>query len=305
MTQKHDIEALLKETAQYKTNELHLDALLVAIKTQAGAAGAAQTHTVPVNARRKLKKFKPIIYIAAAAAGILLLITPLLRNTVIVEGKPYIALGNTISIDGDIYYLEAPDIQKQEAELLHVEGTNQYVKLPTKEEGQRIMIFPPDSGPQPERKPTQPAAKNDIYTAEPVMVYPTIPGLVVRGGPGTQYEELAQLYTGECVYKVGMHGDWAILEWQGRIAYAYGAYLFEAPENIPTYPPVPRYATEPVNVRMMPGSRDASIILGELDTDQEVQCTGVIGGWSQIEWNGAKAYVFSQHLSKQPTPAAG
>lgn len=299
----NELDKLLYETARQKTAELPLRALLTTMQAQAGEPiGKTAQAKAP---RQKIRRLT--VYAAAAAAVLLLAFLPLLRKTVVVEGKTYLALGNAVKIDGEVYYLEAPDTQAQEAELLHIEGTNQYVKLPPAREEARsvIMVFPPDSGPQPERKPTQRARNQEAVTMEPEMVYPTIPGLVVRAGPGTGHEELAQLYTGECVYKVGMQGDWAILEWQGRIAYAYDAYLFTAPESIPVYPAVKRYATEELNVRMMPGSRDASLILGDLALDQEVLCTGVIGGWSQIEWNGAKAYVFSQYLSAEPLPAAG
>lgn len=287
-----DIDAMLREAAAKKTRELELKRLL---------GGIMQEGELRKIARRKWRGPKrAALYTAAAAAALVLLaLSAALSRRVVVEGKAYIAIGDSVNINGDTYFLEESQRKEGTGTLHNIAGTNQYVQIPEASSEMRIMVFPPDSPPQPQRKNQPELPASEVRTMDAHAVYPVIPDLVVRSGPGTGAEELGVLYTGQLVQKLGMHGNWAILEWEGDVAYAYDDYLFEAPEELASYTPVRRYATEPLNVRALPGSREGSEILGELDTNGEVLVTGVIGGWSQIEWEGGKAYVFSRYLHKE------
>lgn len=286
---KIDIDAMLRETAAKKTGELELSRLL---------GGIIQEGELRKIARGRWRGAKRAVLLAAAAL-VLLAMPAALSRRVVVEGKAYIAIGDSVNINGETYFLEEVQTRQGAGTLHQIPGTNQYIQMPEASAGVQIMLFPPESPPQPQRKNNPPLPDSQVSTMDACAVYPVIPDLVVRSGPGTWATELAVLYTGQIVQKLGMHGNWAILEWQGDVAYAYDDYLFAVPEESSSYTPVRRYATEPLNVRSLPGSRAESEILGELDTDDEVLVTGVIGGWSQIEWQGGKAYVFSHFLGEE------
>lgn len=243
--------------------------------------------------KRVHRRTRRTYFIAAAAAlGAVLIATPLLVKRVAVGDDTYISFGGKVTIDGEMYSINDAGGGSQ---LVQLPDSDQYVLLPDEgDDTRQIMVFAPGSRPQAERRNEEPAS--DIRAVEPVLVYPVIGDLVVRSGPGMQEEALAELYAGQCVTKVGIHGAWAAIEWNGGVAYAFDDYLFEAPAPLPTYASVTMRATEALNVRALPTSRESSAILGELQPDEAVQCTGVIGSWSEILFNGRKAYVFSRYL---------
>lgn len=245
------------------------------------------------------RRFRRAAAIVAIPVLALALAVPVLAETVVVDGKTYVALGNQVNIAGAVYELDEPHGENGAA-LVRMMNTNQYALLePDGAQKSEIMLFPPLAKPPDIKNPDAVSGNNGVpQSLEPVRVYPIVGDLVVREGPKTAAKELAQLYAGQCVTKVGICGSWAILEWKGGIAYAFNAYLFEMPEVVPEYAPVTLYATEPVNVRALPCSREDSAVLYELSAGETVKCTGSIGNWSQIEFGNKKAYVFSEYLSE-------
>ena len=281
------IDELLYGAAREKTNALPLDKVLSSVYRQ-----AEQEKPTYRDVRRKTLFFQRAIIPAVAACAAILVAFFLVRP-VVVEGKTYVAWNGAVQIDGVVHRVDAP---KEKTALKRLFDTNQYVIADDPSPTGAIMVFAPETKEQQVKKEEKVKYLDQAVSIEPITVYPVIGDLVVREGPDTAYAELAVLFSGQCVKKVGMFGRWAIIEWNGALAYAFDAYLFEAPEEIPAHAPVTRYATEPVNVRALPTSREESAVLYELNTDEPVLCTGVIGEWTQIEWGDGNGYVFTKYL---------
>lgn len=284
---KRDLDALLRATARSESERADLSAILGAVHAR------IREGKKPVRRAPRLR----LTLIPAVALLAALIAVPALAQTVVVDGETYIAFNNTVKIDGVTHRLG----DEGSATLLQLEKANQYTALkvsPGEEEGPRIVVFPYGTKSGGDKNPKAVSGeKEEAVSIKPVVVYSLVGDLCVRRGPGTSYEEIAMLASGQCVTKVGIHGDWAILEFEGAIAYAYNAYLFEAPAEEAAYTPVSLYATEPVNVRTLPTSREESAVLHELSAGEKVSCTGVISGWCEIEWEGKKAYVFGKYLT--------
>lgn len=279
-----DIDALLYEAAKRDTAAADLNGILERLR----------------EAEARVKKPRPLPRLRfaaiAAAAAMLVLIAAAFTHarTVEVNGKTFLALQNKVSIGGVTRKLGAAD---ENGLLLQLGDTNQYVDLTEAEVFPRVFVFAPGASPKEPKNPDAVQGKSGApESLAPVTVFPVVNDLAVREGPDTAYAAIGELFSGQCVQKVGVCGNWAILAWDGGLAYAFNAYLFEAPEEIPAYAPVSMYATEPVNVRALPTSRDFSAVLYELQTGEKVICTGSIGEWTEIEWNGQKAYVFTKYL---------
>lgn len=283
------IDDLLYRTVREKTDALPLDGVLSSVYRKAEQEKRAYRQK-----QWKTRRFRRILVPAAAACAALAVISLLVRP-VVVEGKTYVAWNGAVHIDGVTHRVDAAT---EKTALKQLFDTNQYVIADDASPTGDIVVFPPETKEQQVKQEAKAKYLNQAVSIEPVTVYPVIGDLVVREGPDTAYAELAELYSGQCVKKVGMYGRWAIIEWNGALAYAFDAYLFEAPKELPSYEPVTRYAVEPVNIRALPTSRDISAVLHELQTNEPVSCTGVIGEWTQIEWNGNNAYIFTKCLQQ-------
>ncbi|HWR22588.1 MAG TPA: hypothetical protein VN366_03845 [Feifaniaceae bacterium] len=290
MSHQEKIDELLYGVAREQTKALPLDDVLSSIYRRAEREKQAERER-RIHALRLKRVLIPAAAACAAALAACFLVRP-----VVVEGKTYVAWNGAVQIDGVTHRVDAP---AEKTALKRLFDTNQYVITDDPSPTGAIMVFAPDTKEQEIKKETEPARRQEAVSIEPVAVYPAIGDLVVREGPDTAYAELAELFSGQCVKKVGMYGNWAIIEWNGALAYAFDAYLFEAPEEIPAYAPVTRYATEPVNIRALPTSREESAVLYELKINEPVSCTGVIGEWTQIEWGDGNGYVFTKYLKNR------
>ena len=290
MKHHEKIDELLYSVAREKTNALPLDDVLSSVYSQA----EREKRTYQERRIKSLRYQRTIIPAAAACAAVL--VACFLIRPVVVEGKTYVAWNGSVQIDGVVHRVDAP---MEKTALKRLFNTNQYVIADDPSPTGAIMVFAPETEEQQEKKEEKVKYLDQAVSIEPITVYPVVGDLVVREGPDTAYAELAELYSGQCVKKVGMYGRWAIIEWNGALAYAFDAYLFEAPEEIPAYAPVTRYATEPVNIRALPTSRETSAVLYELQTDDPILCTGIIGEWTQIEWNDRNGYVFTKYLKNR------
>lgn len=283
--EKPDVDALLRLAAKRATGELGLPALLDKIRARIG-----ETEARPRRAPRLRYALIPAAALLAALVAV-----PALAQTVVVDGERYIALNNRVVIDGVTHELEPEDAAPT---LLRIGETNQFAELTASQDDPRVVVFAPGTKFENLKNPhAVPGEDGRAVSLKPAVVYPIVGDLAVRTGPDTSFPQIATLYSGQRVNKVGICGKWAILEYDGAIAYAYDAYLFEAPGEQAVFIPVALYATEPVNVRELPTSRAESAVLAELYTGQAVVCTGAIGSWAQIEWNGKKAYVFGEYLT--------
>ena len=281
------LDDLLCRTAQEKTGTLPLDAVLSSVYRQ-----GEQEKRVYRQKQGKVQRLRRKLIPAAAACAALVIVSLLVRP-VVVEGQTYVAWNGAVQIDGVVHRVDAA---AEKTALKRLFDTNQFVIADDASPTGDIRVFAPETKEQQIKKEEKVKYLSQAVSIEPVTVYPVIGDLVVREGPDTAYAELAELYSGQCVKKVGMYGRWAIIEWNRALAYAFDAYLFEAPEELPSYAPVTRYATESVNIRALPTSRDISAVLHELQTNEPVSCTGVIGEWTQIAWKGGNAYIFTKYL---------
>ncbi len=286
-----ELDALLNEAAAAQNEALHLEALLPAIYD------AAERRAASARPPRGLRR--PFA-VAAALALVLAAAVPAFAQTIVVEGKRYVTFTDAVEIEGTVYALhaDAPDATP----LVRLPDSAEYIRPRPAEEPETpvptIYVFAPDAEPLPLKNPAFVSQRGaEPASREPVLVFPVVGDLMVREGPDTEYMALATLHSGQIVTKVGRAGDWAILAWEGGFAYAFDAYLYELPEEQEPYASVAFCATEPVNVRALPTSREGSAVLHELQTGERVVCTGRIGEWMQIEWEGRSAYVFTEYLA--------
>ena len=290
-----ELDALLNDTAAVQTEALRLDALLPAVYEAAQRrAASARPHML----------WRPFA-IAMALVLMLAAAVPAFAQTVIVEGKRYVAFMDAVEIEGTIYALD-PDTTP----LVRLPDSAEYIRPCSAEETEKsapaVYVLALDAEPLPLKNPAFASRQSAETTSlAPVSVFPVVGDLMVREGPDTEYAAIAILHSGQTVTKVGRTGNWAILEWEGGFAYAFDAYLYELPAEQEPCAPAEYCASEPVNVRALPTSREGSAVLHELQTGERVLCTGYIGEWMQIEWEGGSAYVFAEYLVPCETQGNG
>lgn len=293
-----ELDALLNDTAAVQTEALRLDALLPAVYEAAQRrAASARPHML----------WRPFA-IAMALVLMLAAAVPAFAQTVIVEGKRYVAFMDAVEIEGTIYALDADasDITP----LVRLPDSVEYIRPRSAEETEKpapaVYVLALEAEPLPLKNPAFVSQHGTETTSlAPVLAFPVVGDLMVREEPDTEYAAIAILHSGQTVTKVGRTGNWAILEWEGDFAYVFDAYLYELPAEQAPYAPVEFCATEPVNVRALPTSREESAVLHELQTGERVLCTGYIGEWMQIEWEGGSAYVFAEYLVPCETQGNG
>ncbi len=59
----------------------------------------------------------------------------------------------------------------------------------------------------------------------PRNMYVKVDELLVRTGPGTQYQAIWKLYTGEMIWTYGISNGWAHISWNGQDAYVSADYI--------------------------------------------------------------------------------
>lgn len=296
-----EFDALLEQAAKEKAGEFHPEFLFAQLERRAGKKA-------PKSAKR-VRGHKALLGAAAACAALAAALALCLTELVVINGEVTLAINHQVTVNGVRQSLTAErpsglapgtgSDENHSGELARLADTNQYVCLETEREEApaRIIVSPPGETPLPAKNAEAVSFPGEEpRSLAPAQVYPVIGDLAVREGPDTAYAQIGELYSGQCVTKVGIWGDWAVLQWEGGLAYAFNAYLYDAPAEDAAYPPLTRFASEPVNVRALPTSREESEILYELQTGQAVTCTGTAGDWTQILWHGQKAYVFSKYL---------
>ncbi len=120
----------------------------------------------------------------------------------------------------------------------------------------------------------------------------------VRKGPGTNYAKIGQLDKNDSVSKVGVSGNWAIINWNDGVAYVSLTYLGgsssgssgsgSTSDNIVQ-------ATSNVNVRSGPGTNYS--VIGWLSKGSTVSKLGTSGNWTKVTYDGITAYVSSAYLT--------
>lgn len=77
--------------------------------------------------------------------------------------------------------------------------------------------------------PSNTAAPDSYQAVEPFEMY--VPEVLnVRGGPGTDYDKLGQVYANNVISIIGMSGDWYVFNYYGADGYLLSSLLQEVPE---------------------------------------------------------------------------
>ncbi len=297
MNSMDQLERLLYATAQSKTKELPLGALRNAILEQSKSEPQQKQPLVrPMGEGQKeggITMKRAVTLLIAAVLALTLFAMPALAQTVVVDGKTYVAFNGKVSIDGVIHDLNAP---AQQATLTQKPQSNEYMLL---EEETPAPTPKATDKPVPPPMPTPSGEQlgNVVSAVTPVDVYVTSQ-VTLYEGPGEGYGIVGVMNNGEQAVKTGVsNGGWARILWMGKTAYAPDAEFTHVPQQGGArYPEVPQFATEEVNVRAAPRSTEDSQILGKLQQGDRVVAIGSLGDWTAIQWEDGMAYVYSKYL---------
>lgn len=142
-------------------------------------------------------------------------------------------------------------------------------------------------------------------------VYALPAALEIRSGPGIEYDAIATVPYGAELTRTGLLDGWTQVDLQGREGYVpNGQISMQKPEPTPT--PTPLVIDIEVdlddivvvdtgaNLRLGPGTEyDVVTTAG---AGRELHRTGTIGGWSQVEFDGYKVYVYTELLRSDDEP---
>lgn len=132
------------------------------------------------------------------------------------------------------------------------------------------------------------AAGNDYrYATEPVNM---------RTGPGTQYDVIRELQTGEQVEYLKRSGKWAKVKSGDTEGYVFAKYLTrEKPITAGTV----LTAKGAVNVRSEAST--SSTKLGKMPKGSIITVIAVHGKWIEINWCGSTAFVYKKYFKHLKT----
>lgn len=122
-----------------------------------------------------------------------------------------------------------------------------------------------------------PAAANtvapDSYNAvEPFKMY--VPEVLnVRGGPGTNYDKLGQVYANNVITIIGTSGDWYVFDYYGADGYLLAELLTEVPETSATTSAPPAAEDTPAPKDTDVSDEDISIEDTETTEPSETETT--------------------------------
>ncbi|WP_227394325.1 N-acetylmuramoyl-L-alanine amidase [Jeotgalibacillus aurantiacus] len=146
-----------------------------------------------------------------------------------------------------------------------------------------------------------PAPTQDTYIARLEVKEDS---LNVRSGAGTSYSVLGKLNTGHRLFVYGVSGDWAKVDYNGKMAYVHKAYVtFLDYAGHPLGAPTANGTvnTNGLNVRSQPSS--TSQITGKLNNGNKVVIYGTQGDWLKIEHNSLPQFVHKAYVTIDvPTP---
>lgn len=144
----------------------------------------------------------------------------------------------------------------------------------------------------------------------------TVARVNVRTLPSLESEVLTLLPAGRAVVCTGRAGDWYRVEYEGQTAYMFAEYVGEKPtlpekpedsgssggtsfdgSKVVSFDPKEMITTARVNVRAVPDL--AGEILTLLPAGRAVVCTGSIGDWYQVEYEGRKAYMYAEYVGEE------
>ena len=140
--------------------------------------------------------------------------------------------------------------------------------------------------------------KGDAPVVDTATVTNAPNGVNIRAKASSSSEILGVAHNGDKFVVKGKKGKWTKVSYDDDIAYIYTSYLSisegsgDTPEGTKAYVA----HTNSVNVRAKANS--SSKKLGVLKKGDEVNVIGKSGKWTKITYEGGKAWVFTEYLTK-------
>ena len=130
----------------------------------------------------------------------------------------------------------------------------------------------------------------------------------VRSGPTTAYEAIGQASKGASYKVTGVNGAFYQIDYNGRTAYIYSAYMSlgggtaqSATPNTESASGIGVITGDWVNMRSGPGTGYA--VVGTYNNGTKMTITGQSGDWYKVSVNGQTGYVYKQYLSQSGVTA--
>lgn len=181
----------------------------------------------------------------------------------------------------------------------------------------------PSPAPTATPVPTEPPAAATAAPATPGYVVSEVTGYVyaipaalpIRSGPGAEYEIIATVEQNTALLRTGVLDGWTRVLIDGREGYVPHDQIGMEPVTTPEPTPLPELDFEVddmddtvvvdggANLRIGPGS-DYDVY-DYVSDGKTLHRTGVIDGWSQVEYDGRRVYVFSELLRQEDGDGPG
>ncbi len=119
--------------------------------------------------------------------------------------------------------------------------------------------------------------------------------LNVRAAPSARARIIGGLVKGGVVDILGEQGEWLEIEFNGSTAFVHGDYISLSQ---PAHRERARVSVDWLNVRAAPSIRGQ--LLGQLPRGAEFAIGARHGGWLELRFNGATAFVHGDHVQSSP-----
>ena len=186
--------------------------------------------------------------------------------------------------------------------------------------GDGLAAVTPVPTPEATVRPTAPPVAATLPPATPGFIVSDVSGYVyalpaaleIRSGPGMEYDVIATVAQGTALTRTGVLDGWTRVMIEGREGYVPHDQISMEPEPTPTPTPlVLDFEVDDMddyividtgaNLRIGPGTEYD--VVDYAGAGAELHRTGVIDGWSQVEYDGGSVYVFNELLRSDETPA--
>lgn len=153
-------------------------------------------------------------------------------------------------LEDDIVAEEDDEDITPPADLEEEEIEEEITEAPDEEPEETVTEAPATTTAAATAAPSNTAAPDSYQAVDPFKMY--VPEVLnVRGGPGTDYDKLGQVYANNTISIIGTSGDWYVFDYYGADGYLLSSLLTEvpaetqqtttteaAPETDTTVPPV-------------------------------------------------------------------
>lgn len=148
-------------------------------------------------------------------------------ETVTTTTEPDAVLDDDIIADEDDEDISPEDI---EPEVDDPEITEEDIIEDDPEETEAPATTTAAATATPTAAPSNTAAPDSYQAVDPFKMY--VPEVLnVRGGPGTEYDKLGQVYANNVISIIGTSGDWYVFDYYGADGYLLSSLLQEVPDD--------------------------------------------------------------------------